>query len=230
MVCFELRNTKFMNHRRQRFIMGTLIAHQPTRKARCGIARKAEVVPLSPIAGVDKRMRPLPARPFSIVMTTVQAVGGTIIPSRTPPLAAERALQLRYHYVEFLTEHLSDCCRVFEGDLQEMLVFAVLGQVHVRALLDAQPDGPSSRRSVPAGRDQRLAHRRRHGHPAADRAPQARQAQSRGWVVPKASGLWMLATRDGAAAGARGQADIDALDARSMERVLRLARADEPRS
>ena len=157
-------------------------------------------------------------------MTAAQPVGVTIIPSRTPPLDAERALQLRYHYVEFLTEHLSDCCRVLAGDLQEMLVFAVLGQVYVRALLDDQPDGSLVTRLVPAAlgiNASRIADIT--GIPRQTVRRKLDKLRARGWVEPKASGLWMLATRDGAAVARVDSADIAALDSRSMERVLRMA-------
>ncbi len=35
----------------------------------------------------------------------------------------------QYELVQFLTEHLADCSEVFEGDLIEMLVLAIIGQV-----------------------------------------------------------------------------------------------------
>jgi predicted transcriptional regulator len=147
-----------------------------------------------------------------------------VIPNQTTPLPADRALQLRYHYVEFLTEHLSDCCRAFEGDLQEMLVFAVLGQVHMRALLDAQPDGTLAHRATPAPlgiNASRIADIT--GIPRRTVRRKLDKLKARGWVEPSASGIWVLATRDGAASAREGSGGIDALDSRSMERVLRMA-------
>ena len=134
-------------------------------------------------------------------------------------------MQLRYHYVEFLTEHLSDCCRVFGGDLQEMLVLAVMGQVHMRAMLDAGPDGTVMPRAIPgpAGISaSRIADVT--GIPRQTVRRKLAKLQSRGWAMPKASGLWVLAVRDGVALAREGQDGVEALDARSMERVLRLAR------
>jgi len=140
------------------------------------------------------------------------------------PLGAERAMQLRYHYVEFLTEHLSDCCRVFRGDHQEMVVLAVMGQVHLRASLDAAPDGTVTPRKIPgpigisASRIAEVT-----GIPRQTVRRKLAKLEDRGWAVPSASGLWMLALRDGVAKARDGEEGLDALDARSMERALRMA-------
>ena len=134
-------------------------------------------------------------------------------------------MQLRYHYVEFLTEHLSDCCRVFGGDLQEMLVLAVMGQVHMRAMLDAGPDGDVMARAIPgpAGISaSRIADVT--GIPRQTVRRKLAKLQTRGWAAPKASGLWVLTLVDGVALAREGHDGVGALDARAMERVVRLAR------
>jgi predicted transcriptional regulator len=134
-------------------------------------------------------------------------------------------LQLRYHYVEFLTAHLADCCRVFGGDLQEMLVLAVMGQVHLRAGLDVGPDGLVKPRSIPGPigiTASRIADVT--GIPRQTVRRKLAKLESRGWIVPKPSGLWVIALRDGVAVARQGKDGLDALDARSMDRVLRMAR------
>lgn len=134
-------------------------------------------------------------------------------------------MQLRYHYVEFLTEHLSDCCRVFGGDLQEMLVLAIIGQVHMRALLEARPDGTVAPRAISGSAGisaSRIADVT--GIPRQTVRRKLAKLQNRGWVAPKASGLWILAVRDGVALAREGTDGVEALDARSMARVLRLGR------
>ncbi len=133
-------------------------------------------------------------------------------------------MQLRYYYVEFLTEHLSDCCRVFGGDLQEMLVLAVMGQVHLRAGLDVGPDGLVKPRIVPGPigiTASRIADVT--GIPRQTVRRKLAKLESRGWIVPQPSGLWVIALRDGMALARQGEDGLDALDARSMERVLRMA-------
>lgn len=153
-----------------------------------------------------------------------EAKEGIPISSQISSLPADRALQLRYHYVEFLTEHLSDCCRVFEGDLQEMLVLAVLGQVHVRAVLNARSDGALEQRAVPMPlgiNASRLA-----DITGISRQTVRRKLEklcARGWVEQRTAGIWVLALRDGVVAAREGTGGIDALDDRSMERVMRFA-------
>jgi hypothetical protein len=46
-------------------------------------------------------------------------------------------LDYQYQFVEFFVDHLVDMSRVFRGDLQLMLILAILGQVKIRALQDA---------------------------------------------------------------------------------------------
>ena len=41
---------------------------------------------------------------------------------------ASSYLETQYHYVQFLTEHLADCAAAFGGDLDSVLIMAVLGQ------------------------------------------------------------------------------------------------------
>ncbi|MHB2169616.1 MarR family transcriptional regulator [Alsobacter sp. R-9] len=141
-----------------------------------------------------------------------------------PSLPTDQALQLRYHYVEFLTEHLTDCCRVFDGDLQEMLVLAVLGQVHVRALLMARPDGTLEPRAEPASRGinaSRIADVT--GIPRQTVRRKLDKLRARGWVEQRRGGVWVVTLREGTPV-ARDEIDgVGALDARSMERVLRMA-------
>lgn len=45
--------------------------------------------------------------------------------------ASYRAYQCRF--VEFFIDHLSDLSRTFHGDLQAMIVLALVGQVYIRA-------------------------------------------------------------------------------------------------
>lgn len=140
-------------------------------------------------------------------------------------LPHERSAQLRYQYVEFLVDHLCDCCRVFQGDLQEMLVLALIGQIHMRAMLDAGPDGMIAPRTIPgihgisASRVAEIT-----GIPRQTVRRKLAKLEAKGWVETLPSGLWALVTRDGSAAARLGEDGLNALDARSMARVLGLAK------
>jgi hypothetical protein len=158
-------------------------------------------------------------------MIAEHRAGVRAISHRDRPLQADQEIQLRYHYVEFLTEHLSDCCRVFGGDLQEMLVLAVIGQVHLRAMLDPGPDGTVKPRTHPAStgiNTSRIADVT--GIPRQTVRRKLAKLQTRGWVAPQSSGRWTLAVKAGVVQALDGGGGVEALDSRSMERVLRLAR------
>lgn len=149
--------------------------------------------------------------------------GDAAITTQLDRLTAEELLQIRYHYVEFLTEHLADCSRVFNGDLQEMLVLAVMGQVHVRDLLYSTADGTGK-----AGKG--AAPLCMSASRIADITGISRQTvrrklaklQARGWVEAKPASLWAVALRADVAAAREGVDGLGALDARSMERAVRL--------
>ena len=133
----------------------------------------------------------------------------------------ENYARTQYHYVEFLTTHLADCSRAFGGDLQEMLVLAVIGQVHLRAHLDAARDGSVSRRAGPADRSisaSRLADVT--GIPRQTVRRKLQRLQASGWIEQSPQGRWQLVIDASGVSKARG-AFAD-LDARSMERVARL--------
>ena len=48
------------------------------------------------------------------------------------PKVAEHYNFLIYQFMEWISSHLCDCSRTFKGDLTEMLVLAVIGQMAVR--------------------------------------------------------------------------------------------------
>jgi hypothetical protein len=48
----------------------------------------------------------------------------------------------QYHYVQFLTEHLADCSAAFGGDLDSVLILAILGQRRLE-VMRAETDRPS---------------------------------------------------------------------------------------
>ncbi|WP_158266775.1 helix-turn-helix domain-containing protein [Alsobacter soli] len=98
---------------------------------------------------------------------------------------------------------------------------AVIGQVHLRAVLDAGQDGAVRPRAIPAPRGISASR-------IADTTGLSRQTvrrklaklEARGWIELKGRGMWILALRNGVSLA---RSDVDDLDHRSMERVLRLA-------
>jgi hypothetical protein len=128
----------------------------------------------------------------------------------------------QYRFVEFFIEHLSDVSRAFRGDLQAMIVLALVGQVQMRATRAAAEAGidlraiPAERVSITASRIADVTHipretvRRKLG-----------LLESKGWVRRNPDGSWRLVVENGEAPA---RADLAEVNARAMERVARLFR------
>jgi DNA-binding transcriptional ArsR family regulator len=130
---------------------------------------------------------------------------------------------VQYHYVQFLTEHLADCARVFSGDLTKVLVLAVLGQRHIEAQTSVQKDrasGPSGAMSASRIADvtglSRETVRRKLG-----------ALSDLGWVEQGADRRWRIVVADGASTLRR---DLKDLDRRGLQRLARLYCALSPLS
>lgn len=135
-------------------------------------------------------------------------------------LADYRAYQ--YRFVEFFIEHLSDISRVFRGDLQAMIILALVGQVQMRAMQSAVSAGmdpnelPPERLSINASR-------------IADVTGIARETVrrkldrlvERGWLLRNADSSFRLAIVQGEA---KAKNDLQEVDARALDRVARLFR------
>lgn len=128
--------------------------------------------------------------------------------------------QYQYHFVEFFTEHLADCSRAFGGDLQEMLVLAIIGQMHLKAHIDAQTNATSSRRANPALPQitaSRIADAT--GIPRETVRRKLKKLADRGWVEKGSAGAWNLVMADTEAEARNGLSD---LDSRAITRVAGL--------
>jgi DNA-binding MarR family transcriptional regulator len=125
----------------------------------------------------------------------------------------------QYNMVEFITGHLADLSRAFRGDLQEMLVLAIIGQLAIRAhrAALAEPNPTDARRLGTAISASRLA-----DVTAIPRQTVRRKLKSleeRGWIERADGASYQLAVRDGDAAARQ---DLSAVDQRSIERAARL--------
>lgn len=153
---------------------------------------------------------------------------------RTPGIArakAERADEARaafagqymdyqYRFVEFFVEHLEDVSRVFRGDLQQMNVLAIIGQLRLRAVRSAVLAGeepaaiPPERCAIGASR-------------IADVTATPRQTvrrklellEQKGWIERLEDGLWTLHYDDGVSNARKGLSDVDR---RAVDRIARL--------
>ena len=53
----------------------------------------------------------------------------------------KKYLVMQYHFVQFFAEHLADVSRVFEADLQSVLVLALVGQMEIEARIRSNFSG-----------------------------------------------------------------------------------------
>lgn len=132
-------------------------------------------------------------------------------------------LTYQYCFVEFFIEHLSDISRAFRGDLQALIVLALIGQVQMRAMRQAVVSGqdpgslPTERLSISASRIADVT-----GIPRETVRRKFTALERRGWVARTETGAYRLAIRDDGDAPAR--LDLEALDRRALMRVARLFR------
>jgi hypothetical protein len=126
-------------------------------------------------------------------------------------LSREQYRAFRYQFVDLFVEHLADVSSAFGGDLQEMLVLAIVGQVRIRAVEMGRETAPIS-----ASRISDVT--------AIPRQTVRRKLQSlerRGWVRQIVGGGWELIMADGEAVA---QAGLKELDGRGIERAIKFVR------
>ena len=137
-------------------------------------------------------------------------------------LAAFEADYMAYQYrwVEFFIEHLSDLSRTFRGDLQSMMVLALVGQVTIRATRAAVKAGtdpaaiPAERLSISASRIADVT-----CIPRETVRRRLAALERKGWLVRTGEAAWQLAMADGIAAA---RTDLTAIDRRALVRLARL--------
>lgn len=128
----------------------------------------------------------------------------------------------QYCFVEFFIEHLSDLSRTFRGDLQAVIVLALIGQVQLRAMQQAALAGqdpsllPPERLSISASRLADVT-----GIPRQTVRRKLAALERRGWIERDESSAYRLALRNGIAAA---RIDLEAIDQRAISRVARLFR------
>ncbi len=139
-----------------------------------------------------------------------------------PPDLSSDALYFRYHLVEFITAHLIDVARTFDGDLQEALVLAVVGQVVMQAKTKHGTKFSKITRSIAASRiaDITLIPRQTVRRKLAS-------LNARGWIEQDEAKGWRIVVPDDGRAVA--QRDLAGLDARGIRRGMQLACAYKER-
>jgi hypothetical protein len=137
--------------------------------------------------------------------------------SVSPDSVRNNYAYLQYHLMEFVTEHLIDLARSFNGDLQQVLVLAMVGQVFLNRGEPVWPETGRAPRGISASRISDVT-----AIPRQTVRRKLEALRARGWIEQCPDQTWRIAIRDGRSSAANDLADIDA---RGLHRGLRLVSA-----
>lgn len=124
--------------------------------------------------------------------------------------------RFQYLWVQMISEHLSDCSKVFRGDLQAMLILAIIGQSAIFRLLerggrDAMPVPVLENSSISATSLSEIL-----GIPRETVRRKLEWLRQQGWIEKDDDASWRLVFADGEASARH---DLLALDRRGMDRL-----------
>lgn len=133
------------------------------------------------------------------------------------PKIAENYEFLLVNFMEWIGSHLADCSRVFAGDLSEMMVLAVIGQIFVRqysvpAVRDYELDG--NELTVSAARIAEIT-----AMPRETVRRKLKSLEKKGWVEQVQGGKWKF-VMDGEISVA--SKELMPLQMRSLTRMMNL--------
>ena len=127
---------------------------------------------------------------------------------------------LMFHFMEWIGSHLCDCSRVFKGDLIEMTVLAVIGQMFVR-----HHSNEATRNYALDGEVLTVSIAQISEATSIPRETVRRKLlllQKRGWVEQMSNGGWTMKIIDGQSTANK---DLQTLQTRSLTRLLNLVDA-----
>lgn len=128
--------------------------------------------------------------------------------------------EVQYVFVQFLSEHLADCSREFNGDLQQLLILAVIGQVFIADCMRAKgPPLPEATNGISASR---LADVCRIPRETVRR--KLKLLEEKNWICQDGEQSWTILHENGVAAARKG---LDSLDRRGMMRLAKMHAALE---
>lgn len=134
----------------------------------------------------------------------------------------ENYLQYQYCFVEFFLEHLSDVSTSFKGDLQQVLILGLIGQVRLNAVNRAIAKGldpadlDSSDTVISASRLSDVS-----GIPRQTVRRKLALLRAQGWITQAEDGGWHLIV-DPQSGEAPAKRDFEELDRRSRRRIARM--------
>ena len=154
----------------------------------------------------------------------MQAKGGGLEPNYTDTyrgLFDKKYLVMQYHFVQFFAEHLADVSRVFEADLQSVLVLAIVGQMEIEARIRSNFTGEGTMPTEAlVGKPPRInasSIAEVTGIPRETVRRKLEGLAQRGWVERDANGLWHIRTDGSELTPAKRE--LTDIDRRGMERL-----------
>lgn len=122
--------------------------------------------------------------------------------------------EVQYCFVQFISEHISDCSREFDGDLQQMCILAVIGQVFLVAYKRSNGAVPTPAPAISASRLADVC-----GIPRETVRRKLKLLEKKGWIQ-RGDGdhVWTLRWEDD---GSRARKDLRDLDRRGQDRLVR---------
>jgi hypothetical protein len=125
--------------------------------------------------------------------------------------------KMQYHWVQFFSEHVSDSSRQFGGDLQMMLVLAIVGQCALEQFRE-QRLGDIEPQEVAGISASSLADIT--GIPRQTVRRKLQALAAKGWIAQNSDGSWAIVIDSQGSPAAR---DLHELDRRGIRRIARLS-------
>ena len=126
---------------------------------------------------------------------------------------------IQYHFVEMISDHFADCSRTFKGDLQQVVILALIGQVLIEHYRKNGGD-LSQIRGISTSRLSDLT-----GIPRQTVRRKLALLANHGWIEQTELGSWRMVANDGATKA--GQ-DLVELNDRNRDRIARFLSAVSP--
>lgn len=126
---------------------------------------------------------------------------------------------IQYHFVEMMSEHLADCSRTFKGDLQQVVILALIGQVLIEHYRKNGGD-VSQTRGISTSRLSDLT-----GIPRQTIRRKLAILANQGWIEQTVQGSWRMVASDGTTKAGK---DLSALNERNRDRIARFLSTVSP--
>jgi predicted transcriptional regulator len=120
----------------------------------------------------------------------------------------------QYTYNQFLSEHLADLSREFDGDLQQVLILCVISQVFISEHMKSSKPGECQHVGITASRLSDVC-----GIPRETVRRKLKRLEQKNWIRSNGDQSWTIVMDEGLATARR---DLLQLDQRAVSRLARM--------